>query len=93
MSDEARAVIDTVKAELPSVWLGGRQRMVLEDAIAAALTDAKALGLEEAAKLADDEMVDADATREESDIAYNCACRDICKVIRARAAAIREGRP
>ena len=37
----AEAVVDTVKAELPPIWLGGRQRMVLVDEITQALTTAR----------------------------------------------------
>ena len=35
----ADAVIDRVRSELPDVWLGMRQRMVLRSAIAAALAE------------------------------------------------------
>jgi len=32
---EAEAVVEKVKSELPDIWLGGRQKMVLIDAIEA----------------------------------------------------------
>ena len=44
----AEAVVDTVKAELPPIWLGGRQRMVLVDEITQALTTARQEALREA---------------------------------------------
>ena len=44
----AEAVVDTVKAELPPIWLGGRQRMVLVDEITQALTTARQEALMEA---------------------------------------------
>ena len=44
----AEAVVDTVKAELPPIWLGGRQRMVLVDEITQALTAARQEALREA---------------------------------------------
>ena len=44
----AEAVVDTVKAELPAIWLGGRQRMVLVDEITQALTTARQEALREA---------------------------------------------
>ena len=44
----AEAVIDKVKAELTPIWLGGRQRMVLVDEIAKALTTARQEALNEA---------------------------------------------
>lgn len=43
---------------------------------------------EEAVKLAEDEMVDADDTKQESDYAYNSACRDIGNACRQRAAQV-----
>ena len=46
----AEAVVDTVKAELPPIWLGGRQRMVLVDEITQALTTARWEALREAAE-------------------------------------------
>ena len=48
----AEAVVDTVKAELPPIWLGGRQRMVLVDEIAKALTTTRQEALREGAKVA-----------------------------------------
>lgn len=47
----AEAVVDTVKAELPAIWLGGRQRMVLVDEITQALTTARQEALREASDL------------------------------------------
>ena len=47
----AEAVVDTVKAELPPIWLGGRQRMVLVDAIVTALEDARQEALRDAIKV------------------------------------------
>ena len=44
----AEAVVDTVKAELPPIWLGGRQRMVLVDEITQALTTARQEAVREA---------------------------------------------
>ena len=44
----AEAVIDVVKAELTPIWLGGRQRMVLVDEIAKALTTTRQEALREA---------------------------------------------
>ncbi len=44
----AEAVVNTVKAELPPIWLGGRQRMVLVDEITQALTTARQEALREA---------------------------------------------
>ena len=44
----AEAVVNTVKAELPPIWLGGRQRMILVDEIAKALTTARQEALKEA---------------------------------------------
>ena len=44
----AEAVVNTVKAELPPIWLGGRQRMILVDEIAKALTTARQEALREA---------------------------------------------
>lgn len=42
--DVAEQVIRDVHKELPDVWLGGRQRYVLVEAIAKALTQAHAAG-------------------------------------------------
>ena len=47
----AEAVVDTVKAELPPIWLGGRQRTVLVDEITQALTTARQEALREASDL------------------------------------------
>ena len=47
----AEAVVNTVKAELPPIWLGGRQRMVLVDAIVTALEDARQEALKEARQI------------------------------------------
>ena len=47
----AEAVVNTVKAELPPIWLGGRQRMVLVDEITQALTAARQEALREASDL------------------------------------------
>ena len=44
----AEAVVNTVKAELPPIWLGGRQRMILVDEIAKALTTTRQEALREA---------------------------------------------
>ena len=44
----AEAIIDKLKAELTPIWLGGRQRMVLVDEIAKALTTARQEALREA---------------------------------------------
>jgi hypothetical protein len=41
---QAAAVLDKVKDELTPIWLGGRQRMVLEREIAAAIIEAEARG-------------------------------------------------
>ena len=54
----AEAVVDTVKAELPPIWLGGRQRMVLVDEITQALTTARQEALREARLAVDGEMCD-----------------------------------
>lgn len=40
----ARDIIEKVKMELTPIWLGGRQRVVLESCIAQALADAEAQG-------------------------------------------------
>ena len=50
----AEAVVNTVKAELPPIWLGGRQRMILVDEIEQALTTARQEALREACKLVND---------------------------------------
>jgi len=50
----AEAVVDTVKAELPPIWLGGRQRMVLVDEITQALTTARQEALKEAVSIVED---------------------------------------
>ena len=50
----AEAVVDTVKAELPPIWLGGRQRMVLVDEITQALTTARQEALQEAVSIVED---------------------------------------
>ena len=50
----AEAVVDTVKAELPPIWLGGRQRMVLVDEITQALTTARQEALREAVSIVED---------------------------------------
>ena len=44
----AEAVVDTVKAELTPIWLGGRQRMMLVDEIVKALTTTRQEALREA---------------------------------------------
>ena len=54
----AEAVVNTVKAELPPIWLGGRQRMVLVDEITQALTTARQEALREARLAVDGEMCD-----------------------------------
>ena len=54
----AEAVVDTVKAELPPIWLGGRQRMVLVDEITQALTTARQEALREARLAVAGEMCD-----------------------------------
>ena len=53
-AEQAAAIIDKVKAELPGVWLGGRQRMVLEQVIADALKTTRRAALLEAIKCLDD---------------------------------------
>ena len=50
----AEAVVDTVKAELPPIWLGGRQRMVLVDEITQALTTARQEAMREAVSIVED---------------------------------------
>ncbi len=50
----AEAVVDTVKAELPPIWLGGRQRMVLVDEITQALTTARQEALRGAVSIVED---------------------------------------
>ena len=50
----AEAVVNTVKAELPPIWLGGRQRMVLVDEITQALTTARQEALREAVSIVED---------------------------------------
>lgn len=51
--ERAEQVIRDVHKELPDVWLGGRQRYVLVEAIADALADAERRGMERAAKIAE----------------------------------------
>lgn len=50
--DVAEQVIRDVHKELPEVWLGGRQRYVLVEAITKALTQAHAAGRREGLDLA-----------------------------------------
>ena len=50
----AEAVVNTVKAELPPIWLGGRQRMVLVDEITQALTTARQEAMREAVSIVED---------------------------------------
>ena len=50
----AEAIIDKVKAELTPIWLGGRQRMVLVDAIVTALEHARWEALREAVSIVED---------------------------------------
>lgn len=54
----AEAIIDKVKAELTPIWLGGRQRMVLVDEIAKALTTTRQEALREARLSVAGEMCD-----------------------------------
>ena len=84
MSDEARAVIDKVKAELPEAWLGGRQRVVLEEAIAAALREARATGAEACATRLDREAEDWVEV-------FAVRFKEAALLCRARAAVIRKG--
>ena len=50
----AEAVVNTVKAELPPIWLGGRQHMVLVDEITQALTTARQEAMREAVSIVED---------------------------------------
>lgn len=52
----AEQVIRDVHKELPDVWLGGRQRYVLVEAIEKALADAERRGMERAAKIAESKL-------------------------------------
>ena len=54
----AEAIIDKLKAELTPIWLGGRQRMVLVDEIAKALTTTRQEALKEARLAVAGEMCD-----------------------------------
>ena len=49
--DRAAAIVDKVKSELTPIWLGGRQRMLLEQEIAEALTATRRAALLEAAQV------------------------------------------
>ena len=49
--ERAAAIIDRVKSALTSIWLGGRQRMLLEREIAEALTATRRAALLEAAQV------------------------------------------
>ena len=48
--ERAAAIVDKVKSELTPIWLGGRQRMLLEQEIAEALTATRRAALLEAAQ-------------------------------------------
>ena len=52
--ERAAAIVDKVKSALTPIWLGGRQRMLLEQEIAEALTATRRAALLEAAKLVGD---------------------------------------
>ena len=52
--ERAAAIVDKVKSELTPIWLGGRQRMLLEQEIAEALQATRRAALLEAAKLVGD---------------------------------------
>ena len=49
--ERAAAIVDKVKSELTPIWLGGRQRMLLEQEIAEALTATRRAALLEAAQV------------------------------------------
>ena len=50
--ERAAAIVDKVKSALTPIWLGGRQRMLLEQEIAEALTATRRAALLEAAQVA-----------------------------------------
>jgi hypothetical protein len=49
--ERAAAIVDKVKSELTPIWLGGRQRMLLEREVAEALTATRRAALLEAAQV------------------------------------------
>jgi hypothetical protein len=49
--ERAAAIVDKVKSALTPIWLGGRQRMLLEQEIAEALTATRRAALLEAAQV------------------------------------------
>ena len=70
--DRAAAIVDKVKAELPPIWLGGRQRMLLEQEIAEALQATRRAALLEAREVVLAEVLE-DIPDNEADEAYNLA--------------------
>lgn len=50
--ERAAAIVDKVKSALTPIWLGGRQRMLLEQEIAEALTATRRAALLEAVNIA-----------------------------------------
>ena len=50
--ERAAAIVDKVKSALTPIWLGGRQRMLLEQEIAEALQATRRAALLEASKVA-----------------------------------------
>lgn len=49
-NEQAKAVGDKVRAELPGVWMGMRQRLIMDQAVKAALDAAYAAGLRDGLK-------------------------------------------
>lgn len=91
--ERAEQVIRDIHKELPDVWLGGRQRYVLVEAIANALADAERRGMERAAGIAEEfsQPYDIDwwfkSTKKEVSAQI---CRDVAFRIRMKAQAEKE---
>lgn len=83
---KAQAVIDKVKAELTPIWLGGRQRMMLEKEIAAALDAMRREGKQEGIQETWEKAAELIDRRHNvvMGLGYNDALTDIYELCRQR---------
>ena len=77
-------LVEQVRDAMVSTLILTKKQLTMDD-VEALATAVIPVVLEHAAKVAIAEKVDADATGEETDIAYNHACDDCAAAIRASA--------
>ena len=82
--DRAAAIVDKVKSALTPIWLGGRQRMLLEQEIAEALTATRRAALLEIADYAKRECCVQCADTDRWQKGHNVAALHIASVCEAK---------